>query len=202
MAQEPDGEDELRTTPQGPAVPPSPPGPHAPPPRPGLSWSAPAPIVAIPPAAPRSVGNARTLWLFSFVAGCAVLAGSFLTRESHLQRLKAVVDGMAPGGSADAVAGATAIVFWGSLIAVLLVVLLEATVLAMVLGGRDRARWVLLLLLAGHAVVLLVTSTFLVPDGDAGSYVVLLWGLDLLLAFVGLVFFFTPSANAWLKSGG
>jgi hypothetical protein len=200
MAQEPGGEDRLRTTPQGAAAPPSPSGPPAPPPRPGLSWSAPAPILAIP-AAPRSVRTARTLWLVSFVAGLAVLVGSFMTRESHLEHLKTVVEGMAPGGDAEAVTTATGIVFWGSLGAVLLVILLEAAVLGLVMGRRGWARWALLLLLAGHAVVLLVAAAFLVPDGDAGSYVVLLWGLDLLLAVVGLVFFFMPSANAWLKSG-
>jgi hypothetical protein len=124
-----------------------------------------------------------------------------MTRDSHLERLKAVVEGMAQGGDAEAVTTATAVVFWGSLGAVLLVILLEAAMLGVVMGRRGWARWVLLLLLAGHAVVLLVAAAFLVPDGDAGSYVVLLWGLDLLLAVAGLVFFFMPSANAWLKSG-
>jgi hypothetical protein len=135
------------------------------------------------------------------VAGLAVLIGSFLTRESHLQRLKTVVDGMAPGGDAEAVATAAGVVFWGSIGAVLLVILLEAAMLGAVMGRQAWARWALLLLLAAHAVVLLVTAAFLVPDGDAGSYVMLLWGLDVLLAVIGLMFFFMPSANAWLKSG-
>jgi hypothetical protein len=108
---------------------------------------------------------------------------------------------MAPGGEAGAVTTATGIVFWGSIAAILLVILLEAAMLGVVMGRQGWARWALLLLLAGHAVVLLVASAFLVPDGDAGSFVVLLWGLNLLLALVGLVFFFMPSAKAWLKSG-
>jgi len=200
MVQEPDGEDRLRTTSKGAAAPPSPSGPPAPPPRPGLSWSAPAPILAVPEP-PRSVRNAKLLWILSFVAGLAVLVGSFMTRDSHLERLKTVVEEMAPGSDAEAVTTATAVVFWGSLGAVLLVILLEAAMLGALMSRKGWARWVLLLLLAGHAVVLLVAAAFLVPDGDAGSYVVLLWGLDLLLAVVGLVFFFMPSANAWLKSG-
>jgi hypothetical protein len=199
MAQDPVGEDRPRTMPQGAAVPPTPPGSLAPPPRPGLSWSAPAPIPAIP-VAPRNVRTARTLWLLSFAAGLAVLIGSFMTRESHLQRLKPVVEGMAPGGDPEAVTTATGIVFWGSLGAVLLVILLEAAMLGVVMGRQGWGRWAMLLLLAGHVLVLLVAAAFLVPDGDAGSYVVLLWGLDLLLAVVGLMFLLMPSANAWLKS--
>lgn len=199
MAQDPVGEDRPRTMPQGAAGPPTPPGSLAPPPRPGLSWSAPAPIPVIP-VAPRNVRTARTLWLFSFAAGLAVLIGSFMTRESHLQRLKPVVAGMAPGGDPEAVTTATGIVFWGSMGAVLLVILLEAAMLGVVMGRQGWGRWALLLLLAGHVFVLLVAAAFLVPDGDAGSYVVLLWGLDLLLAVVGLMFFLMPSANAWLKS--
>jgi hypothetical protein len=200
MAQEPDGEDRLRTAYQGASAPPSPSGPPAPPPRPGLSYSAPAPIAVIP-AAPRSAKNARTLWLLSFVAGLAVLVGSFLTRDSHLERLRAVVEDMAPGGGAEAVTTATNVVFWGSLAAALLMILLEAAMLGVVMGRQGWARWALLPLLAGHVIVMLVAASFLVPDGDAGSYVVLLWGLQLLLAFIGLVLFFMPSANAWLKSG-
>jgi hypothetical protein len=200
MAQEPDGEDRLRTTSQGAAAPPSSSGRPGPPPRPGLSYSAPAPIAVIPKA-PRSVRNARTLWLLSFMAGLAVLVGSFLTRDSHLERLRAVVEQMAPGGDAEAVTTATGFVFWGSLGGVLLVLLLEAAMLGVVMGRQGWARWALLLLLAGHVIVLLVAAAFLVPEGDAGSYVALLWGLQLLLAFIGLVLFFMPSASAWLKSG-
>ncbi|WP_258061911.1 hypothetical protein [Arthrobacter sp. ZGTC412] len=200
MAQAPDGEERLRTASQGAAAPPSSSGPPAPPPRPGLSYSVPAPIAVIP-AAPRSVRNARALWLLGFVAGFAVLVGSFLTRDWHLERLRTVVDQMAPGGDAEAVTTATNVVFWGSLGAVLLVILLEAAMLGVVMGRQGWARWALLPLLAGHVIVLAVAAAFLVPEGDAGSYVVLLWGLQLLLAFIGLVLFFMPSASAWLKSG-
>ena len=200
MAQERDGEDLLQTTTShDAAAPPPPSAPPAPPPRPGLSYSAPAPIVAIPPA-PRSIRNARNLWLVGFVAGLAVLVGSFLTRDSHLERLRAVVEQMAPGGDAEAVTTATGVVFWGSLAAVLLVILLEAAMLGVVMARHGWARWALIPLLAGHVVVLLVAAAFLVPDGDAGSYVVLLWGLQLLLSLVGLVLLFIPSASAWLKS--
>ena len=53
---------------------------------------------------------ARNLWLFSFVAGLAVLVGSFLTRDSHLERLRSVVQETAPGGDETAITTATAIV--------------------------------------------------------------------------------------------
>lgn len=200
MAHETDGEDRLRT-PAGAAAPPD--GPPraqpAPPSRPGLSYSSPAPIVVVPPT-PQSIRTAKTLWLFSFLAGLAVLVGSFLTRDSHLERLPTVVQEMAPGGDAEAVTTATAIVFWGSVGALLLVILLEAAMLGVVLGRQGWARWVLIPLLAGHVLVMLVTAAFLVPEGDGGSYVMMLWGLEILLAFIGLVLFFFPSANSWLKS--
>ena len=212
MAQEPDGEQQLRTTrpappsgepapSPGPAQPaPSrPSGPPAPPPRPGLSYSTPAPIVVAPPT-PRSIRAAGTLWVFSFVAGFAVLAGSFLTRDSHLERLRAVVDGMAPGGDADALTAASAIVFWGSMGAMLLVILLEAAALAIVNGRQGWVRWLMIPLLLVHVGAVLVAEAFLVPEGDGGSYVWLLWGIQMLMAFVGLVLLFMPASNAWLRS--
>lgn len=215
MAHESDGQERLRTNPSGAAYPPEgpstaepgapagppapPPTQHAPPPRPGLSHSAPAPIAVIPPA-PGSIRHGRTLWLFSFVAGLAVLVGSFLTRDGHLERLRSVVEEMAPGGDADAVTTATGIVFWGSGGALLLMILLEAVMLGVVMGRQGWARWALIPLLAGHALVMMVATAFLVPDGDGGSYVLLLWGAELLLALIGLVLFFLPSSGAWLKS--
>lgn len=216
MAHESDGQERLRTNPSGAAYPPEgpstaepgapagPPAPppltqHAPPPRPGLSHSAPAPIAVIPPA-PGSIRHGRTLWLFSFVAGLAVLVGSFLTRDGHLERLRSVVEEMAPGGDADAVTTATGIVFWGSGGALLLMILLEAVMLGVVMGRQGWARWALIPLLAGHALVMMVATAFLVPDGDGGSYVLLLWGAELLLALIGLVLFFLPSSGTWLKS--
>ncbi|MDQ0663066.1 hypothetical protein QFZ35_001564 [Arthrobacter ulcerisalmonis] len=172
--------------------------PSAPPPRPGLSYSAPPPIPVSPPA-PRTVRTARTLWFSSFAAGLAVLLGSFAARESNLQRLRGVVADMASGSDAESVGTAAEMVFWGSIGALLLVTLLEAAALAAVLGRRNWARWVLVPLLASHLPLLLLASAFLVPGGDAGSYVVMLWGAGLLLAVAGLVFLFLPSAGAWLQ---
>ncbi|GAB5077435.1 hypothetical protein [Arthrobacter sp. AD-310] len=225
MAHTPDGDDQLRNVPSGTASPPGgpvsphpgsgqparadvpfagqpappPPTQHAPPPRPGLSYSAPAPIAVIPPA-PGSIRHGRSLWLASFLAGLAVLVGSFFTRDGHLERLRGVVEQMAPGGDAEAVTTATGIVFWGSIGALLLVTVLEAAMLGVVMGRQGWARWALVPLLIGHALVMLVATAFLVPDGDGGSYVLLLWGAELLLALIGLVMFFLPASNAWLKS--
>jgi hypothetical protein len=194
MPQHPDGEHQLPVAPAGAAT--SPP----PPPRPGLSYAAPAPIIVIPPT-PRSISLARGLWLLSLVAGLAVVIGSFLTRTSHLERLRTVVDGMVPGGNADAVTTSTAIVFWGSLSALLLLILLQAAFLAAFSGRRGGARWVLIPLLAAQVVVMAVVTAFLVPEGDAGTYVMLLWGAQLLLGFAGLLALFMPSAGRWFKSG-
>ena len=193
MAQHPDGESQQPVAPAGAALPPPPP------PRPGLSYAAPAPIVVIPPT-PRSVRVAWTLWLLSFVAGLAVLIGSFLTRDSHLERLRTVVEEMAPGGDANAVTTSAAVVFWASLGALLLVILLEAAALALFSARRGWSRWLMIPLLAGQAMVIVVAAAFLVPEGDAGSYVVLLWGAQLGLAFLGLVAVFVPSAGRWHKA--
>ena len=170
----------------------------APPPRPGLSYSTPPPIPVIPPA-PRTVRAARMLWLFSFGAGLAVLLGSFVARDSNLQRLRGVVAEIAAAGDSSSVSTTAEIVFWGSIGALLVVTLLEAAVLAAVLGRRTWARWTLVPLLASHLLLLFPASAFLVPGGAAGSYVVMLWSAGMVLAFTGLVLLFLPPAGAWLK---
>ena len=204
MAQQPDGEQRLRTTPSSESAtpsgePPASPTQPAPPPRPGISYFAPAPI-AVTPQLPRGVRLARTLWLVSFVAGLAVVVTSFLSRDAHLERLRAVVDQMAPGGEADALTASTAIVFWGSVSTMLLVIVLEALALGIVMGRQGWARWLMIPLLLGHAFATWVAAAFLMPAGDAGSYVALLWGAQLLLAFAGLILLFVPASGAWLRS--
>lgn len=163
-----------------------------------MSYSAPPPIPATP-SLPRTVRASRTLWLLSFLAGLTVLAGSFVARDSNLQRLRALMADAAAGGAGSATSAE--FVFWGSVGALLLVTLLEAAALAAVLGRRAWARWVLVPLLASHLPVLLLASAFLVPRGAAGSYVVMLWVAGLALAFAGLVLLFLPSAGAWLRHG-
>ncbi len=173
--------------------------PPPPPPRPGLSYSAPAPIIVVPPMPP-SIRLARSLWLLSLLAGAAVIVGSFLTRASHLERLRSVVDKMAPGGDANALSTSTAVVFWGSLGALLLLIVLQAVMLSGVAERRGWARWLLCLLLACQIPVMAVAGAFLVPEGDAGTYVVILWGAQLLLGFAGLLPLFLPSAGRWFRS--
>lgn len=209
MAQRPDGEpqppaSQAEPPPGGPpaASRPASPAPQSsasPPPRPGLSYSAPAPILVTPPA-PRALRLARTLWLLSFLSGLAVLVTSFFARDTHLERLRGVVDQMAPGAEADALTASVAIVFWGSLGTMLLVIILEAGALGIVMGQRGWGRWLMLVLLLGHVGAMLLTAAFLVPADDTGSYVALLWGAQLLLALAGSVLLFLPSSGTWLRS--
>jgi hypothetical protein len=204
MAQQPDGEQRIRTTQSSESAAPSgePPASRtrsAPPPRPGISYSAPPPI-AVTPQLPRPVRLARTLWLLSFATGMAVVVTSFLSRDAHLERLRTVVNEMAPGGGPDALTASTAIVFWGSVITMLLVIVLEAAALGIVMGRQGWARWLMIPLLLGHAFATWLAGAFLIPAGDAGSYVALLWGAQLLFAFAGLILLFVPASGAWLRS--
>lgn len=186
MAGDPDGDRRLRTTP---------------PPRPGMSYLAPAPIPGRP-ALPRLLKLARTLWLVSFVAGLGVVVTSFLAREGHVNRVRTLVDQMVPGGQPGAMSTTAAIVFTSSLGSMLLVVFLEAASLWMVLRRRVWLRRVMIVLLLGQIAAAFMMSTFLVPDANASKYVVLLWGVQLPLAFAGLVLLFVPSSQAWLRSEG
>jgi hypothetical protein len=130
----------------------------------------------------------------------AVLIGSFMARDSHLQRLRGVVEQMVPGGQSSAVSTSVAVVFWGSMGALLLLVLLEAAALAATAARHGRARWLLIPLLAVHVLVMVLTAAFLVPDGVAAGRVVLLWSAEVFLAFCGLVPLFMPATGRWLRA--
>lgn len=152
----------------------------------------------IKPPAPARLS--RTLWVASFVAGIAVVVTGFLGRDSHFERLKALIAGMVPTGDTDAVEGATAVVFLGSLAMLALVVAMEAVLLAVLFKRRIWARWALAPLLLLHAVVTVITADFVVPPGTDGALTTVLLAVQFVLASAGLILLFLPSTTTWLLS--
>lgn len=173
--------------------------PSAPPPRPGIALSTPPPIKAvIKPPAPARVS--RSLWVASFVAGIAVVATGFIVRDSHFERLKGVIGGMVSDSDTNAVDGATAVVFLGSLTMLALVVAMEAILLAVLFKRRIWARWALAPLVILHAVVTVITADFVVAPGADGALTVILLAAQFILAAAGLILLFLPSTTTWLLS--
>ncbi|MDR6988037.1 hypothetical protein J2Y66_002535 [Paenarthrobacter nitroguajacolicus] len=196
MAQQADGSRQLpSTTPaaSGPSTPP------APPPRPGISLSVPPPITAAvrPPGAARL---SRALWIASFVAGAAVAVSGFLDRDSHFERLKGVIGGMVTAGDTQAVEGATAVVFLGSLAMIALIVAMEAVLLAVLFRRRVWPRWALAPLVLLHAVVTVITADFVVAPGAGGALATALLAAQFILAAAGLILLFFPTTTQWLLS--
>ncbi len=142
----------------------------------------------------------RTLWVASFVAGIAVVVTGFLGRDAHFERLKGVIGGMVPDGDADAVEGATAVVFLGSLTMLALVVAMEAVLLAVLFKRRIWARWALAPLVLLHAVVTVITADFVVAPGADGVLTIVLLAAQFILAAAALILLFLPSTTTWLLS--
>lgn len=142
----------------------------------------------------------RSLWVASFVAGIAVVVTSFLARDSHFARLKGVIAGMVPEGNAEAIDGATAVVFLGSLAMVALVVAMEAVLVAISFRRRSWARWVLAPVVLLHAVVTVITADFVIAPGSDGILAIVLLAAQYILAAAGLILLFLPSSTAWLLS--
>ncbi|MEO3941934.1 hypothetical protein V3C41_12715 [Paenarthrobacter nicotinovorans] len=196
MAQQADGSRQSpSTTPSanGPSAPPPPP------PRPGISLSVPPPIAATvrPPGIARL---ARSLWIAGFAAGIAVVVFGFLDRDAHFERLKGVISGMVADGDAQAVDGATAVVFLGSLAMIALVVAMEAVLLAVLFKRRVWARWALAPLVLLHAVVTVITADFVVAPGADGVLATVLLAAQFILAAAGVILLFFPSTTVWLLS--
>lgn len=142
----------------------------------------------------------RSLWVASYVAGIAVVVTGFLARDSHFERLKGVIAGMVPDGEAEAIEGATAVVFLGSLAMLALVAAMEAVLLAIVFKRRTWARWSLVPLILLHAVVTVITADFVIAPGPDGIPAIVLLAAQYILAAAGLVLLFLPSTTTWLVS--
>lgn len=134
------------------------------------------------------------------MAGIAVVVTGFLGRDAQFDRLKGVIEGMVPDGDAQAVEGATAVVFLGSLAMIALVVAMEGVLLAVLFRRRIWARWALAPLVLLHAVVTVITADFVVAPGADGALTTALLAAQFILAAAGLILLFFPSTTSWLLS--
>ena len=147
---------------------------------------------------PRVVRIARTLWIFSFVlAGAAVLI-AFLSHQTLTAELTTTLGRLTPGYSEDEVATFVDIAYWSCIAGLGVVITSEAILLGFVLNRRGGARWLQLLALALHGVVVVVALAFL-AIGDWGAIVALLLPSGLLLAVTGWILSLVGPANRWFR---
>ena len=169
------------------------------PPRPQMSDLTPAPIV-------RSVGPsgaikvARILWLLSFAVGLLAVVFVFLSGNAQIGRLRDTVKDLKPDQTAETLKAVATVVFWGSLGAVILVIVIETFLLLLMMRGRRGARWALLFLVTMQAATGVLATAFLVSPGGEGNAVFLLLAAALVLASAALVAGAVPGANAWFRA--
>jgi hypothetical protein len=172
--------------------------PHAPPPRPALAESAPAPIaVAVPPPSP--VRAALSLWLAAFAAGLVAALIAFLNRQAQVDRLRETAAGIGTGRDPSTLDTVAVVAWWSGLGALLVLIGVEALLLAVLLRRRGWARWVLLAVLPVHLGVMVLGASILAPPG-AETYLVLLLAAQAVLGAAALTASLLPRANAWFRS--
>jgi hypothetical protein len=142
---------------------------------------------------------ARFLWLTSFVIGLAVIAFAFLSRIDHVERLSDVIADVDPGRAEATLDTVATIVFWSSLGAVALILVIEALLLHAVVRRHRWAQWAQLVVLLIHACVVLFAGTF-IALGDQGMLIAVLLIAQLLLGGIALVVSVLPGSGAWFRA--
>lgn len=169
------------------------------PPRPEMSDRTPAP--KLQPIVPtRLVKVARTFWLVAFAAGFIAVLFAFVSRNEQLERLRTLVTELAPERDADTLSALASLVFWGTLLLYVVVMVIEAILLRVMMRGHGGARWALMIVLVVNSVVLLIADAFVIVPGDDGLYLRICLVGQLALAGVGLVLSLFPNASAWFRA--
>jgi hypothetical protein len=145
---------------------------------------------------------AQFLWVVSFLVGTACIFIVYFMRESQIKWLRALVHDTSLDISPKSLESVPGLVFWVSLGAVSLVILVEVLLVSMVMLARNRARWTLVIILFLHLVVAVLAGTFLIPPVSTGPYVLSFLGIEFLLALAATVITFLPSSARWIKSRG
>lgn len=171
------------------------------PPRPEWSPRDPAPIGKIAPEPPPGAMRlAQFLWILSFLAGAACVFVVYLVRESQLEWLRETVREMSLDISPESFDNATSLIFWATVVAVSVVILIEVLLVSLVMLARGWARWIMAVVLLLHLAVAVVAGAFLVPPGDTGPYVFWFLVAQFILALTASIISFLPSSTRWIKS--
>jgi hypothetical protein len=171
---------------------------NSPPPRPVMSDRTAAPIIK--PLAPSgAIKASRYLWFASFVAGIMVALFAFLSRTNQTERIQDVIHDLDPDRDADTLETAANIVLWGSLGAVIVVLLVELAMLFSMLRGRGWVRFLQLPMLVVHAIVAVVADALIVGEDVDGIFLRALLAAQLLLAIAALCASFLPGTRAWFR---
>lgn len=172
----------------------------APPPRPEMSDLTPAPVPPkIVPAGPVKV--ASYLWIASFVAGLMSILIVFLGRNDQLTRLGDLLTGMRPNEAPATIDAVAEVVLWGSLLALVFVIVVEGILLTVMMRRHSAVRWVMLFVLLIQCVVTVFADALVVTPGLDGWGIHLLLLVQLVLAGAALVVSTLPGAGRWLRAG-
>jgi hypothetical protein len=165
-----------------------------------MSDLTPAPVPPkIVPAGP--VRAASYLWIASFVAGLVAILIVFLGRDDQLTRLGELLAGMRPNEDPSTIDAVADVVLWGSLLALVFVIVVEGVLLAVMMRRHGAVRWVMLLVLLIQCVVTVLADALVVTPGLDGWGTHLLLLVQLVLAGAALVVSTLPGAGRWLRAG-
>ena len=133
------------------------------------------------------------------LAGIAAVVIAFYAAEDQRSALQDVLADLLPDENEGTLERIASVLFWATLVAILVVILVESVLLSRMLGRHGGARWLMLLVLAVHAVVAVFADAFL-SGGDVGLFLRLLLLAQLLLAGVALIVSFLPGTGPWFRS--
>jgi hypothetical protein len=143
---------------------------------------------------------AQFLWVVSFLVGAGCIVIVYLVRERQLEWLRELVSGMSVDTNPKSLDSVTGLVFWASLGAVSLVILIEVFLVSIVMLARNWARWTLVVVILLHLAVAVLAGAFLIPPSNTGPYVLSLLALEFILALAATVITFFPASAAWIRS--
>jgi hypothetical protein len=169
------------------------------PPRPPLSDHTPAPIreILTPPPAVKRV---RFLWILSFASGLIAGIFAFFARDSVLEHVRGLINGLERGDDQETVEALAVVVFWGTLGMLALVILIEAVLLVVLMRRHGKVRFVLLAMLLVHGVVTLVADAFLAAPGDQELGIRVLLVIQLVLAGAAVIASVLHGAGQWFRA--
>ena len=155
-------------------------------------------------AAIRPLKASRLLWVISFVVGLLAAYFVFHFRQDQLDRLSELLStldttGLGTGHDAQTLRALAALLVWASLGALVVVIVIEAILMAVMMRGHGWARWALLVVLVVQAAVWVLVDAVIVAPEELVAYFRILLLSQLVLAGAALVLTFVPGATAWFR---
>lgn len=170
-----------------------------PPQRPEMSLETPAPVLKEVPLT-RPMAFARMAWLLAIALGTAVVLFALFSNSARRTALGELIAPLAEGEDDATIAALASLLFWTAIVSYIVVIIVEAILVAAMLRGRGGTRWAIIPIVVIANVLAAMAVQALIAIDERGMILTVLLIAQWLVAAIATTASLLPGAGDWFRA--